>query len=303
MKKPLKYGLFLAGSIAIVQIVAILIFELTTQNLSPLSPIKIFLLIVVVIISASIASIISLNTIPHFRQFLLNERSFLRFQSLSHPLLIRLSLEAPGTYHHSLMVANLAYQAAKSIRADAILTRVGAYYHDIGKLEEPSLYIENKKEINPVNINTIVELKKIAKKIINHTTYGLELAKKYSLPSEIMAFITEHHGTTNTMFFLEKAKKINPKVKTKCFYYHGPKPLNTETAIVMLADAVEAKLRLYKEITIEDIKKTVKEVITQRQKEKQLNLCGLNEKQIKKISSSFIRTLSAIHHQRISYKK
>jgi hypothetical protein len=242
-----------------------------------------------------------INTIPYLKQFILTDRSLNRYQNLSHPLLLRLSLEAPGTYHHSLMVANLSYKAAKEIGANCILARTGAYYHDIGKLQNPEIFIENQYQQDPLKTTNIQKIKLFAKKIINHVNFGIKLAKTYNLPPEIIIFIAEHHGTTTTLFFYNTAKKINSRINIKDFTYPGPKPLSAESAIVMISDAVEAKLRLIKDINKNNITETVNQIINDRILKNQLNLSGLNPSQINKIRKSLIETLITINHQRISY--
>lgn len=303
MNKPLKYGLFLTLTIGITFIVTILIFEALTSKMLFFSVGKLSLLLFTSFIASLIITIIIINTIPYFKKFLLEQRSMIRFQNLSHPLLVKLSLDAPGTYHHSMMVGNLAYKAAKEIKADAISTRIGAYYHDIGKLKDPNLFIENYKNQTIPNYETIKDLKKVAKEIIDHVEYGLVLAKKNNLPPQMMAFIAEHHGTTSTMYFYDRAKIIDSKISISDFTYPGPKPLSEETAIVMLADAIEAKLRLIKDINPEIILKIVDETIEERIKQKQLDLSGIDHVKIRKIRNSFIETLHSIHHQRIEYNK
>lgn len=302
--KAIKYGLFLFLTTAFVQIVILTLFEILTKNIPFFSLLKMFLFILAIVISSLIVSIIVLNTVPYFRKFLIRERSLQRFQSLTHPLLIKLSMEAPGTYHHCLSVANLSYNAAKSVGADPVLTRIGAYYHDIGKLSNPQLFIENQKKAeDDIIFENLSDLKNNAKNIIIHVHDGLRYAKEHNLPSEITSFIAEHHGTTQTLYFVTMAKKINPNISLDIFTYPGPKPLSKETAIVMLADAIEAKLRLVKDIGSIDIQNTVYEIILQRIKEKQLELSGLNQNDLNIIQNSFIKTLSTIHHQRINYKK
>lgn len=303
MSKPLKYGLFLTSTILVAQIATILIYELIAYNRIDLSWVKFVIMLIVSIISSLIIVAVILNIIPYLKQFILNDRSFLRFQSLSHPLLLRLSFEAPGTYHHSLMVANLSYQAAKAINVDAILTRVGSYYHDIGKLENPEIFIENQSKLSTIEFENLKEIKDQAKKILNHVNYGLELSKKHNLPPKIMAFIAEHHGTTVPQYFFNSAKKINPKISSKDFSYPGPKPLSPESAIIMLSDAIEATLRLVKDINKKRIIENVNTIIDERISQNQLELSGLTQNDLDKIKSSFIKTLSNIHHQRINYPK
>lgn len=303
MNKPLKYGLFLTFMVIVAQIATILIYELIAYNRIDFSWVKILIMLIVAVISSVIIVVAILNIVPYLKQFILNDRSFLRFQSLSHPLLLRLSFEAPGTYHHSLMVANLSYQAAKKIKADAILTRIGSYYHDIGKLENPEIFIENQSEPSSIESESLKEIKERAKKIIDHVNYGLKLAKIHNLPPKIMAFIAEHHGTTVPQYFFNKAKKLDSKISLKEFTYPGPKPLSPESAIVMLSDAIEATLRLIKDINKNKIIENVNTIMNERISQNQLELSGLTKDDLNKIKISFIETLSNIHHQRINYSK
>lgn len=304
INKAIKYGLFLFLITAFTQIIILALFEIITKNLAFFSLLKFSLFILSIIISSLIITLIVLNTVPYFRKFLIRERSLQRFHSFSHPLLLKLSMEAPGTYHHSLSVANLSYNAAKAIGADPVLTRIGAYYHDVGKLANAQSFIENQKDQNPeIIFQNISDLKNNAKEIIGHVSSGLKYAKDYNLPPEITGFIAEHHGTTQTLYFVNAAKKINPDVSLDVFTYPGPKPLTRETAIVMLADAIEAKLRLVKDIKTIDIENTVHQIIAERIEQKQLELSGLNQHDLNTIRSSFVKTLSTIHHQRINYKK
>lgn len=170
----------------------------------------------------------------------------------THPLLRRLILNAPGTYHHSLMVSNLAEQAAEKIGADTLLTRVGAYYHDVGKLQRPFFFIEN--QFRDINIHERLEPQVSAQTIISHVQDGLTLARKYRLPREVQAFIAEHHGTSLVEYFYHQACKAaaDPaQVPEADFRYSGPKPQSRETALVMLADSCEATVRAIQPVSLE----------------------------------------------------
>lgn len=301
-KKVVQYVLYIFLTIFTIESFFFLVYEVLSYNLVEFNFLKLALIVINVVISTTIITFIILNTIPYIKDFLLSNRSLLRMQSLSHPLLLKLSLEAPGTYHHSLMVANLAYKAAQEIKADAILARVGAYYHDIGKISDPISFIENQNRPEETKNTDIDTIKSESQKIINHVNYGVKIAKENNLPDNIISFIAEHHGTTQTIFFYNRAKIISPNISKKYFTYPGPKPLSKETAIVMLADAIEAKLRLYKDITVPLINKTVIDTVNSRKEDKQLELSGLNKEQLGIIQKSFMQTLISIHHQRISYK-
>lgn len=296
MNKPLKYGLFLVLLITAVIFVISLIFNFIGNSY--------LFLFLIALISSVIITVIVIFTSPVLKDFLATYRTMMRLENLSHPLLLQLSLEAPGTYHHSLMVANLANRAAKAIGADSILTRIGGYYHDIGKLKNPAFFIENEiKGENPhAEINSP---KKSVKLIINHVAEGIEMAQENHLPREIIDLIEQHHGTTVVSFFYKQAEEKSANrgttVKKSDFRYPGPKPLSTEAAILMFADAIEAKIRLCSKITPLIIRETIDEIINNRIKEKQLELSGLNQSEIERIRQSFIETLSTMFHQRIKY--
>lgn len=300
-EKPLKYGLFLLGIITGINLVVIIIFGIAFTKFAPFSFLQVLFFIIASFVSAFAISGLVIFTAPVLKDYLNTYRRLLRLESFSHPLLVRLSIEAPGTYHHSLTVANLAYKAAKSINADPLLTRVGAYYHDIGKISNPSYYIENQKKDEKSPHEELDNPKKSAQIIIDHVKYGLELAKEYNLPKEIIAFIPEHHGTSRIKYFFELAKKMGLRPMEKDYTYPGPKPLSPETAILMFADVIEAKIRLINKVDAEKITKTVHEAMQEKIDEKQIELSGLTQKQLEKIRQSFIETLCVIHHQRIKY--
>ena len=220
-----------------------------------------------------------------------------------HPLIQEMLTNAPGTYQHSLQVANLAEQAAKAIKADPLIIRVGALYHDIGKTLNPSFFIENQAGGN-INTHDNIDPLKAATLIIRHVTEGLNLAQKYKLPSQISDFISQHHGTTITRYQYSKALKLgkidSEKDKNK-FRYPGPKPQNKETALLMLADGCEAHARADNPESIEAIRAIVEETIDYSLKENQLVDSPLTLKDISKIADSFTKTLLNTYHQRIPY--
>lgn len=299
-EKPLKYGLFILAIITLINFTIFFIFSFIWKGFAWFSFGQILLFLLASFISSFIISFFIISTAPVLKDFLITYRRLLRLENLSHPILMRLSLEAPGTYHHSLAVANLAHKAAKAIGADTLLARVGAYYHDIGKLENPQYFIENQK--NGENIHEeINDPQKSSKIIIGHVDYGLKLASEYKIPKEITAFIPEHQGTTLISYFYNKAKEKDKKTKKSDYRYLGPKPLSRETAILMLADAIEAKIRLLDKVTLDKITQIVDETIEERVEDRQLELSGLTEPMIVKIRQSFIDTLSVMFHQRIRY--
>ncbi len=222
----------------------------------------------------------------------------LELAQLQRPLLRRLQEEAPGTFHHSLLVATLAERAASLIGADPLLVRVGAYYHDIGKLHRPAMFIENQDGANP---HDDLEPSESARVIMSHVTGGEELARRDRLPPRIRDFILEHHGSRRVAFFYRKAAMSDPRVDPHDFTYPGPPPQSRETAIVMLADSCEAVVRASGEHEAERIGMLVDGVFDERLRERQLDHCDLTLSQLRVVSASFKQTLVGVHHQRIEY--
>lgn len=303
LDKPLKYGLFLLGITTAINLFVIVIFSFAWENLTQFSFLKILFFILASFISAFIISAAIIFTAPVMKDYLATYRRLLRLESLTHPLLLKLSMEAPGTYHHSLTVANIAYKAAKAINADSLLTRIGAYYHDVGKIPNSTFFIENQNNEQKNIHEQIDNPAQSANIIIQHVQDGIELAKEYKLPSEVVAFISEHHGTSQIRYFLELAKKMGLKPSEKDFTYPGPKPLSPETAIVMLADSIEAKTRSLDKINAQKIQKTVYDIVQEKINEHQLELSGLSQNKLELVCQSFIETLATMHHQRIKYPK
>ncbi len=228
--------------------------------------------------------------------------SLLELSDFNQPLLKRLILEAPGTYHHSLVVSNLAETAADSIGANALLTRVGAYYHDIGKVIKPEYFTEN--QLVGGNKHDYIEPSMSRLIILNHVKEGIELGRKYRLNPLIIEFIPQHHGTSLMHYFYQKAleeTKEGEPVSDLNFRYPGPKPQTKETAITLLADSVEGATRSLKDFSSTKIAETVRKVINNRFIDGQLDECNLTLKEINQISETFIRILTAMYHGRIKY--
>lgn len=254
---------------------------------------------VVLAITISYAYIVTSSTISDAMTTL---RRMSRVENLSHPLILRLSSEAPGTYHHSINVSNLAHKAAKAINADTLLARVSSYYHDIGKLSNPKVFIENQSGDEIPDEENSSWIRNNAKLIISHVEQGVKIAKDNNLPDDIVQVIGEHHGTTRALYFYEKAREHKLKIKKIDFSYHGPIPQSRESAIVMLCDCVEAAARAIQPINKDLINQLVNNTIEEKVKEGQLKRSNLNEEDLLKIKSSLVDTLINIYHQRISYK-
>ncbi|HLC15065.1 MAG TPA: HDIG domain-containing protein [Thermodesulfovibrionia bacterium] len=231
------------------------------------------------------------------------EIKLLELSNMDVPILRKLAEKAPGTYQHSLVVGTLAEAAAKAISANQLLTRVACYYHDIGKTVHPHFFIENQRGFN---IHDHFTPEQSAEKIIAHVPLGLKLAKEMNLPPDIQDIMAEHHGTKRQHYFYEKSKEINQskgeETDDSKFRYPGPKPKTKESAIVMLADVVEAASRTIKEPTPEKIRAMVHMMIDNLIKDGQFSDCKLTIGNIEVITASFLAVLSAQFHHRIQYQ-
>lgn len=229
----------------------------------------------------------------------------LELANLNHPILRELIVRAPGTYHHSHMVGILGEAAAEAIGANALLVRVGAYYHDIGKMKKPQYFIENARAGENKHDKLSPHMSSLI--IAAHVKDGVEMAEKAKIPKSIIDIIPEHHGTRLIGYFFEKAKEIGDssleKIDSKDFVYPGPKPQTREAAILMLSDAVEAAVRALKEKSTTRISQTVQRVINDIFTEHQLDECELTLKDLNNIARAFMRILLGIYHARIEYPK
>jgi putative nucleotidyltransferase with HDIG domain len=227
--------------------------------------------------------------------------TLLELSDSSHPLIKRMVVEAPGSYHHSLIVSNLAEAAADAIDANSLLVRVGAYYHDIGKMVNPNYFTEN--QMIAVNKHDELEPSMSRLVIFNHVKEGIELAHKYHLNQRIIDFIPEHHGTSLMHYFYQKAlaEGQTEGLEEKDYRYPGPKPQSRETAIVLLADSVEGATRSMDEHNPRRIEDMVHKVINNKFIDGQLDECNLTLREIDTIASTFVRVLSAMYHGRVKY--
>lgn len=219
------------------------------------------------------------------------------------PILKRLQMEAPGTYHHSLMVANLCEAAAEAIGANPILAKVGAYYHDIGKLKRPLFFVENQSQFGIENPHKKLNSRLSKMVVTAHTKDGVDIAKEYHLPPIINDFILQHHGDSLASYFYNQAIKEEgaENVKEEQFRYSGPKPQTKEAAILMIADAVEAAVRAMKASTTEEIEAIINKIIDERVNDNQLSECPLTLADLKTIATTFTRLLRGNQHDRIKY--
>lgn len=219
----------------------------------------------------------------------------------THPLLQKLLLDAPGTYHHSLIVSQLAEQAAQRVGADALLVRVAAYYHDVGKTAEPQSFVEN--QLDGYNIHDTLDPKASASIVLDHVARGVALAKKYGVPERLREFIPQHHGTTLAAYFHRMAVKANSgaPIDEIDFRYHGPKPQSREAAILMLADGVEATTRAERPTSPEQIRAIIDRILGERLRDGQLDECELTLRDIDQIRQSFFGVLQGLFHPRVKY--
>lgn len=260
-----------------------------------------------IFINGILSSIIALGSLPLFESTfkIITPYGLAELGDHNQKLLKRLQMDAPGTYHHSLMVSNLCEAAAEAIGADPILARVGALYHDIGKLKRPLFFVENQSYFlieNPHNKFT----PRISKMIITaHPKDGIEIAKEYGLPPVIQNFILQHHGEGLASYFYNQAVKEEglENVKEEQFRYTGPKPNTKETAILMIADAVESAVRSLKNPTPEEIEAMIDKIIVERLNDAQLSDSPLTLKDIKTIAATFSRILRGMQHNRIKYQE
>ena len=228
------------------------------------------------------------------------DMTLMELSDLNHPLLREMATKAPGTYSHTMQVSLLAEEAATAIGANPLLCRVGAYFHDIGKTAEADYFTENQ---NGKNLHDHLQATTSGRIIADHVKRGLVIGRQHKLPEEVIDFIPEHHGTTIIHFFYDKALKTLPpeKINIEDFRYPGPKPRRKETAIVMLADSVEASVRSLTNPTEETIGQIIDTVIRKRLDENQFNESDLTFSDLERIKQSFIKTLVANKHKRIKY--
>ena len=227
--------------------------------------------------------------------------TLLELADINRPLLKQMSKIAPGTFQHSIQVANIAEELIQRIGGNALLVRAGALYHDIGKMESPEYFTENQRQgFNPHDNLTCEESAKI---LIGHITKGVALAKKNNLPRAIINFIEMHHGITQTRFFTAKFKEKYPdrEIDLKAFTYPGPKPISKETAAVMIADSVEAASRSLQDHSRENLKKLIDSILDYQIKENQFEFVNITFKEMTYIKSILLERLSIIYHTRIAY--
>ncbi|GLO66611.1 MULTISPECIES: HDIG domain-containing metalloprotein [Oceanobacillus] len=255
------------------------------------------------IISAFFAAVLAMGMLPLFESLLgvLSDMKLLQLSNPNQPLLKKLLTEAPGTYHHSVMVANISETACEAIGANGLLARVGAYYHDIGKTVRPQYFIENQVAMR--NPHDFMPPKKSADIIIRHPYDGADMLKEHRMPKEIIDIAKQHHSNSLLKYFYMKEKEEKPEVEESEFRYPGPKPKLKETAIICICDSVEAAVRSLKEPTEEKIEAIVSGIIRDKVADGQLNDSPLTLKELTVIQFTICESLKGIFHSRIQYPK
>jgi len=257
----------------------------------------------ILMLNGIISSFIVLATLPIFEILFKTVTNISLLELTDTPLLNRLKLETPGTYHHSLVVGNLSEAACETVGANGLLARIGAYYHDVGKIEKAEYFTENQDITQSKHDTLSPTMSKLI--IMNHVKGGAELAKKHRLNPRIIDFILQHHGNSLVYYFYRRALENleeDQEIKEEGFRYPGPKPNTKETAIVLLADSVEAATRAaLKDPDRTKIEEVVHKIINNKFIDGQLDECDLTLKDLEKIAAVFIRILSGIHHGRITY--
>lgn len=256
------------------------------------------------LINGFVAPMLTIGILPMFESLFgfSTNITLLELADLNQPLLKRLSMEAPGTYHHSIVLGTLAEAAAKRIGANPLLARVGAYYHDIGKMEIPEYFVENQLGIKSKHESLNPTMSALV--ISSHVKKGRRLGEDAGLPNAVLNFIEEHHGTTRMSYFYNKAMEMGmPAENEEEFRYPGPKPQTKETAIVMLADSTEAASRTLDNPTSARIRNLIQRLINEKFSSGELTQCDLTLKDLNDIREAFVTILIGVFHQRIAYPK
>ena len=234
---------------------------------------------------------------------LVSETTLMELSNTNHPLLRKLAEAAPGTFQHSLQVANIAEDAIFNIGGNALMIRVAALYHDVGKIDNSEYFIENLSETK--NPHDKLDFEQSAKIIISHVEKGVALSRKFNIPNQIIEFIRTHHGTTRVQYFYRSYinKYPDKSIDNSKFSYRGPNPYTKEMAVLMMADSIEAASRSLKTQTEESVNELVETIINTQMLEEQFNEANITFKEITKVKEVFKRRLKNIHHIRIEYPK
>lgn len=278
-----------------------MIFALILLGNGQYSKMEYIYFVVFSIASGLLSAVFTIGLVPFFEAGfgILSTIKLIELSNPNHPLLKKILTEAPGTYHHSVMVANLAEAACEAVGANGLLARVGCYYHDIGKTKRPQFFIEN--QINMENPHNHLSPEVSRDIIIAHAIDGGKMLRKHKFPKEIIDIAEQHHGTTLLKYFYVKAKEENQNVDKESFRYPGPKPQTKEIAIISIADSVEAAVRSMAHPSPEQIKELIHNIVQDRLQDGQLNECDITLKELEVIKKTFCETLNGIFHSRIEY--
>jgi len=251
--------------------------------------------------SGLLSGVLAIGTLPIWEAaFQVSTPSkLLELSNPNHPLLKRLSIEAPGTYHHSILTANLAEAGADAVGANALLCRVGAYYHDVGKLKTPRYFKENQR--GGVNPHDLIDPCESAKIITSHIGYGMEMAQKFKLPRDVQKIIAQHHGDGVVPYFLHKAMETGMEVNEADFHYRSTKPSTKEAAIVMLADCVEAAVHSMDDPDRDQVKEMIDKLISARFTDGQMDDSPLNRRDMSTLGKAFLSVYDGVLHERVKY--
>jgi len=299
-EKNQRSKMLLAGtSVSVINV--ILIFSILFISNGKYDGVDYILYLLIGGLSGILSAVLAIGLLPFFEASfnIVSNMRLIELSSPNHPLLKKILVEAPGTYHHSIMVANLAENAAEAIGANSLLARVGCYYHDIGKTVRPSYFIEN--QIGKENPHDKLPAEKSKEIIISHAIDGAEILRKNKMPQEIIDIAEQHHGTTFLKYFYYNAKNAGIDVSEDDFRYPGPKPQTKEVVIIGIADSVEAAVRSMENPTPEAIEKLVKNIINERLQDGQFDECDITLKELNLVAKSLCATLNGIFHSRIEY--
>lgn len=294
-----RAGLIVGG----INAVAVVGLGLTAQPLEPMSVLG--FQVVCAMAGGFLVSIVATIALPPLEHMFqsLTDIKLLELSNMNLPLLKELAVNAPGTYHHSVVVGTLAEKAAEAIGVNPLFTRVSAYYHDIGKLRQPQYFVENQKDSR--NPHDSVSANMSALILVSHVKDGVAYAQEHGLPKPLIDAIPQHHGTRLIRFFYEKAKELGAAegrdVNESDFRYPGPKPQSKETAILMLADSVEAISRTLSDTGPTRLRAMIRRTIQEVVDDDQLSECSLTLKDLSEISDAFLSVLAGMHHQRVEY--
>jgi hypothetical protein len=285
------------GTVSVINIILILLFSLHAGFFS----INTLISCAFGVVSGITVILIVSGLLPIY-EWLFNISTSIRLMelgNLNHPLLRELALKTPGTYQHSIVISSLAEAAAQAVGADSLLSKVGAYYHDIGKMSKPLYFVEN--QMGGINKHDKLSPPMSALILIDHVKEGINLANKYRLGRSIKDIIQQHHGTTLIKYFYNKAKEQKMDIKEEEFRYKGPKPQTREAGIIMIADQVGAASRTLSEPSVSHIRQLVKKITTDIFLDGQLDECELTLRGLNNISDAFVKVLSGMFHHRIEY--